>query len=60
MTRNKKMMFASIFSSKLNSNDQLKPCSTIVTLKITFDGKFNSFFPYLDKIKDHLSMTGVA
>jgi len=25
-----------------------------------FDGKFDGIFPYLDKIEDRLSMTGVA
>ena len=52
-------MFASVFSGKSNSNDRLKQRTAVVDLKITFDGKFDAFFTYLDKIEDHLSRTSV-
>jgi len=52
-------MFSSVFSGKSNGSDFLKQWSTVIDLKAPFNGKIDSFFPFLDKLEDHLSMTGV-
>ena len=53
-------MFSSAFSGTSNGSDRLKQRSAVIDLKAPFNGKFNSFFPFLDKLKDHLSTTGVV
>ena len=53
-------MFSSVFSGKSNGNDRLKQRSAVINLKAQFDRKFDSFFPFLDKLEDHLSTTGVV
>ena len=52
-------MFSSVFSGKSNGNDHLKQRSAVIDFKAHFDGKFDIFFPFLDKLEDHLSTTGV-